>query len=324
MIDALRTEPRLIVKAKLRPVAGSSFQPAGFPDLGPAEFERPRADGQATEKALLVESVQSMANRLEDVAWDSEAQRPVAQIASLPYIEVREKGGDRRFLTSSRLEPHRLAGAYIRSSKIEGSKGDAWIAGRAGAEEGPPLNRRALHRSLFDLDPLCLIHGVFFSSPAWKEVGNPRVRRAVTAVIEAHGVRPLVSGGIKRDDVNPTTAEGRGSSEGFGFVPFGRTEYTAEEIELSAVIDLEQLRGYGLGDDEADLLTAVALWEVRSLLDRPLRLRTACDLELDGEPAVTRPEGWELPPAAELESAIAKSKVSFGGEAPVVAEYAGS
>lgn len=323
MIDTLRGEPRLILKAKLKPVAGSSFQPTGFPDLGPAEFERPGADGEP-DKALLVESVQSLANRLEDIAWDDEAQKPAGPIASLPYIEVREKGDDGAFLTSSRLEPHRLAGAYIRSSTIDGNEGDKWLIEKAGVEKGRPLNWSALYRFLFNLDPLCLIHGVFFSSPKWKDFGNPKVRRAVTAVIEAHGVRPLVSGGVKRDDVNPTTGEKRGSTEGFGFVPFGRTEYTAEKIELTVVLDLEQIRGYGLSEDGADLLTAVALWEVVSLLDRPLRLRTACDLELDGEPTVTRPDGWELPSPADLESAITGSKVSFDGDVPVVAEYAGS
>lgn len=323
MIDTLRGEPRLILKAKLKPVAGSSFQPTGFPDLGPAEFERPGADGEP-DKALLVESVQSLANRLEDIAWDNEAQKPAAPISSLPYVEVKEKGGDGHFLTSSRLEPHRLAGAYIRSSKIDGKEGDKWLIEQSGVEKGRPLDWSALYRFLFDLDPLCLIHGVFFSSPKWADFGNPKVRRAVTAVIEAHGVQPLVSGGVKRDDVNPTKGEKRGSTEGFGFVPFGRTEYTAEEIELTVVIDLEQIRGYGLGKEESDLLTAIALWEVVSLLDRPLRLRTACDLELDGEQVVTRPDGWELPPAADLESLIAASEVSFDGNIPVVAEYAGS
>lgn len=323
MIDALREVPRLVLKAKLRPVAGSSFQPTGFPDLGPAEFERPGTDGEV-DKALLVESVQSLANRLEDVAWDNEAQKPIDLIASLPYIEVKEKGGD-RFLTSSRLEPHRLAGAYIRNSKIDGKTGDDWLVDKAKLEKGRPLDWRSLYRSVFDLDPLCLIHGVFFSSPKLKDYGNPKIRRAVTAVIEAHGVRPVVSGGVKRDDVNPTKGESRGSAEGFGFVPFGRTEYTADEIELLAVVDLEQIRGYGLGDEAADLLIAIALWEIRSLLDKPLRLRTACDLELeDGQPTVASPEDWELPTTADLEAAIAASKVGFDGEVPVVAEYAGS
>lgn len=323
MIDTLRGEPRLILKAKLTPVAGSSFQPTGFPDLGPAEFERPGADGKV-DRALLVESVQSLANRLEDVAWDSDTQEPADAVASLPYIRVLERG-DSHFLTSSRLEPHRLAGAYIRSSEIDGQNGDDWLIEKAKVEKGRPLDWRSLYRFVFGLDPLCLIHGVFFASPKWKDYGNPKIRRAVTAVIEAHGVRPVVSGGVKRDDVNPTKGENRSSAEGFGFVPFGRTEYTADDIELSVVVDLEQIRGYGLDEDQADLLTTVALWEIRSLLDKPLRLRTACDLELaDDRPTVTRPEGWDLPSASDLEAAIAASKVSFDGEVPVVAEYSGS
>lgn len=323
MIDALRGESRLVLRAKLKPVAGSSFQPTGFPDLGAAEFERPDGEGGA-DKALLVESVQSMANRLEDVAWDDDGQRPAALISTLPYIEVREKSSG-EFLTSSRLEPHRLAGAYIRSAEIDGQDGDVWLTEKTGMQEGRPLDWRVLYRSLFELDPLSLIHGVFFSSPGWRSYGNPKVRRAVTAVIEAHGVRPLISGGVKRDDVNPVKGESRGSSEGFGFVPFGRTEYTADEIELSAVIDLEQIRGYGLDDKATELLTAIALWQLRSLLDRPLRLRTACDLEPDDDGVVVvRPDGSSLPPRADLEAVISAGEVDVDGPVPVIAEYASS
>ena len=156
------------------------------------------------------------------------------------------------------------------------------VVREGGSREGTAARLARALRCLFDLDPLCLIHGVFFSSRQdWKDFGNPKVRRAVTAVVEAHGVRPLVSGRCEARRRQPHDGEKRGSSEGFGFVPFGRTEYTAEEIELTVVLDLEQIRGYGLSEEETDLLTAVALWEVVSLLDRPLRLRTACDLELD-------------------------------------------
>lgn len=320
MIDSLSDEPRLIIKAKLKPTAGSAFQPTGFPDLGAAEFERPSANGGAPESAILVESVQSLANHLEATGWDAPEQKPVGTLASLPYIQVNDE--DDRFLTSSRLEPHRLAGSYIRQAAISGDDGDEWLIARAGVEKGRPTDWRSLYAAVFALDPLCLLHGVFFSSPKWKDYGNPKIRRAVTAVIEAHGARPVVSGGVKRDDVNPTQGEKRGSTEGFGFVPFGRTEYTAEEIELSVVVDLEQIRGYGLGNEESALLTTIALWEIRSLLDKPLRLRTACDLELAEALEVTRPEGWQLPPASELEEAIAASKVSFDGATPVVARFA--
>ena len=58
-LDKLKDQPRLLLQAKLKPVQGSRFQPTGFPDLGAATFDGP--DGA---KMLLVESAQSMANRL--------------------------------------------------------------------------------------------------------------------------------------------------------------------------------------------------------------------------------------------------------------------
>jgi CRISPR-associated protein Csb1 len=213
------------------------------------------------------------------------------------------------------LEPHRLAGAYVKNGLIDGRKAGEWMVERLGVQKGEPLDWRTIYAAIFQLDPLCLIHGVFFSDPLWKDYGNPKVRRALTAVIEAHGTRPVVSGGVKRDDVNPTVGEGRGSKEGYGFVPFGRTEYTADTIELDVVIDLEQIRGYGLDDAQTSLLTTVALWEVRTVLDRPLRLRTACDLELQSL-EVKRPDGWELPPATVISDEIQGSAVDFDADTP--------
>jgi CRISPR-associated protein Csb1 len=308
MIDGLSGETRIVLKATYSPTVGSMFQPTGFPDLGPAEFERPDENG-ATHKALLVESVQSLTNHLESTAWDRATERPAEVIEALPYVEVRDKDGQ-RFLTSSRLEPHRLAGAYVRNSSLNGNGMVDVVTERLGLQKGVPVAWRGVYAGIFELDPLCLVHGVFFSDPKWKEYGNPKVRRAVTAVMEAHDVRPVVSGGVKRDDVNPTKGESRTSSEGYGFVPFGRTEYTAARIELGVAVDVEQIRGYGLGDAETNLVLAVALWEIRALLDQPLRLRTACDLDLD-RVEVRRPSDWELPSADDLASEIANSEVTF-------------
>lgn len=319
MIDGLAGEPRLILKARFSPTVGSSFQPTGFPDLGAAEFQRPSANGGDPETALLVESVQSLANHLEGMGWDATEQRPVPTLSRLPYVAVHDKEG--RFLTSSRLEPHRLAGAYIKNASIDGRKGGEWTISRLGVEKGVPLDWRTIYQRIFQLDPLCLLHGVFFSDRAdWRDYGNPKVRRAITAVMEAHGARPVVSGGVKRDDVNPTIGDRGGTKEGYGFVPFGRTEYTADEIELSVALDLEQIRGYGLGDAETDLLIAVAVWEVRTLLDHPLRLRTACDLAVDSV-EVTQPDGWELPEAEALAAAITQANVDFDGDGPHAAVH---
>ncbi len=54
--SALLTAPRLKIVAELRPLAGTRFQPTGFPDLGAAIYPSP-VDGT---RLLLLESAQSM------------------------------------------------------------------------------------------------------------------------------------------------------------------------------------------------------------------------------------------------------------------------
>jgi len=291
MLEALEGAPRLLVDAILAPIASTTFQPTGFPDLGAAEFQRP-----GSPPSLLVESVQSLANHFESLGWDDSERLPINALARLPFVEV-VHSDDGRFLTSSRLEPHRLAAAYVREATISGSTGAALIAERLGLQKETPLDWPRIYRTVLQLDPLCLLHGVFFSAQAWH--GNPKVRRALTAVIEATDVAPAVSGGLKRDDVQFTSAEGRGAEEGYGFVPFGRTEYTAGEIRFRAVVDLAQIRGYGLTDPETRLLELIAIWELAALLSGPLRLRTACDLDPQ-RIEIRRPEGFALPAAEDL------------------------
>lgn len=299
--------PRLVVDAALQPIAGSTFQPTGFPNLGAATFTR--ADGTA---CLLVESVQSMAHHLQAASWDDAQQKPIDLLAQLPYVEVVDDGEGSTHRTSSREEGHRLASAYVRDATFEGgAKGVPWIAERLGLAKGKPLDWARTYREVFELDPLCLLHGVFFSDPGWH--GNPKIRRAVSAQIEATDVRPVTSGGVKRDDASITAGgedSGQTSVEGYGFIPFSRTEYTAGRITLSAVVDLQQIRGYGLPEEATTLLEHLALWEVAMLVTEPLRLRTACDLDVDGV-AVRRPGGMTLPPAAELAAAIEASTVTF-------------
>ena len=82
---------------------------------------------------------------------------------------------------------------------------------RLGLVKGRPLDHRAVARACFRLDPVSLVHGVFFARKAWP--WQPRIARAVTSFIEASGVRPAVSGGVKRDVVineakDGATAEG--------------------------------------------------------------------------------------------------------------------
>jgi len=310
VIDQLLSEHRLVLDAKLRPVIGSTFQPTGFPNLGAAEFTRP-----GEQPSLIVESVQSIANHLEAVTWSQPDRRPVDALATLPWVRV--VAADGAYLTSSREEPHRLASPYVRQAQIEEMSGTDWLIGRLGIKKDRPHDRPVIHSALFDIDPLCLIHGVFFSEKAF--VGNPKVRRALHGVIEAHDVRPAISGGVKRDDVRFTadSKAGAGAEEGYGFVPFSRTEYVAGEIVLSAALDLEQLRNYRLEAAQTRLLGLVALFELASLLARPMRLRTACDLEL-ASVTVRGPGKRSLPALEELEHELSAAASAVGFLAPTV------
>jgi len=130
-------------------------------------------------------------------------------------------------------------------------------------------------------------------------------------------VQPVVSGGVKRDDVafKAEKDAGQTATEGYGFVPYGRTEFTAGTIRLSAAVDVQQLRGYGLPDDATRLLCAIALWQLAALLERPLRLRTRCDLEVT-EVRVRRPEVDGLPPADELAGEVRRGAAAVGADAP--------
>lgn len=313
MLEQLKQQHRLVVRAQLEPIVGTTFQPTGFPDLGAAVFERPRRDAngnstRGTERALLVESVQSLTNHFEQLGWDGRTNRPVGSISQLPYLEVVQDSSG-TFLTSSRLEPHRLASAYVKDSMIDGSKVGSWLGDQLGLVRDQPLDWKRIYKAIFELDPLCLLHGVFFSDKQWH--GNPKVRRALSAVIEAGDVQPVVSGGVKRDDVSFKSVEGRGAEEGYGFVLFGRTDYTAAEITLIASIDLAQIRGYGLDQDATDLLTTIGMWELSSLLHQPLRLRTACDLDVT-RIDVLRPDGLNsLPEPKDLAEQIVASSVKF-------------
>ena len=77
--DKLKDVPRLLMEAELKPLQGQRFQPTGFADLGPARYTLP--DGT---EMLLVESVQSVANRMEMACWDGAEGDLVEGLRGLP------------------------------------------------------------------------------------------------------------------------------------------------------------------------------------------------------------------------------------------------
>jgi CRISPR-associated protein Csb1 len=279
---------RLLIEAALRPAQGSRFQPTGFPSLGPATYQL--HDGT---RMLLVESAQSMANRLEQVMIEPGTVGPVAMLTGLPYVEVRR--GD-EVITSSLVEAHRLNSPYILEAADDAFR--VRLIDLLQVADESAIDERRLAAVLARFDPATLLHGVFLAK---KEIagGRFRLRRALSAFIEARDVETVMSGGVKNDHVNPSGE----ASAGFGNVPFTREEFTARTITAYFNLDLAQLAAYRLPDPLRQLLTALALWKVQRLLADGLRLRTACDLEVESI-RVTRPEEYVLPSVTELESAL--------------------
>lgn len=309
-LDVLRTAPRLLIEADLNPVQGGRFQPTGFPDLGAADYRL------GNRRMLLVESAQSMANRLEAACWDEAANDLIAPLRGLPYVKSKLPDGTE---TTSILEAHRLNSPYIVNSK-----GFAAIEEAIGFEKDKPFDRRRLARALMRFDPNSLVHGIFLE----KVGGTVRLPRALSAFIEAIDVEVAASGGVKIDRVQPAT-EGESTkygkaAEGYGNVPYHRDEYSAAKITAFFNLDLALVRGFGLGAAAEDLLIALALYKVRRFLRDGLRLRTACDLDLV-ENRVTRPQGYELPTIEALEKSlpdlIKRSSEHFGEPRILVVEY---
>jgi CRISPR-associated protein Csb1 len=160
------------------------------------------------------------------------------------------------------------------------------------------VDLKKLTATLLKYDTNALLHGVFLAK---KEIAGGRMRlpRALTAFIEAESVTVAASGGVKNDAVDPSGD----TAKGFGNVPFHRDEYCGN-ITAFFNLDLALIRGFGLGPDVENMLIAIALFKIQSLLRNGLRLRTACDLEIVGELVVQRPEGFVVPSLDDLEKAL--------------------
>lgn len=285
-LSALANAQRVLFEIPLRPLQGQRFQPTGFPNLGAATFQT--HEGQC----LLVESAQSMGNRLELTVWDVAKQDVRDELKGLSHVRVERND---KFLTDTILESHRLNSPYLLEESSKGFFNT--LKQELGGLETGPIDRKKLAEVLLKYDIGSLLHGVFLAKPGLAG-GRLRVARALSAFIEADGVRVAASGGVKNDHVNPSGE----TKTGFGNVPFARDEFTAEHITLYVNLDLAQIRGYGLGTDVERLLILLALYKLRALLDGNLRLRTACDLTVkDGSDVVAKlPTSFKLPLLNEL------------------------
>jgi len=279
--SSLNNAPRLLLRAGLKPLQGTRFQPTGFPEIGPALYEGP--DGTPM---LLVESAQSMANRMEAVCWDTVRDDWVPPLQGLSVVRVKDADGNP--LTNSVLEAHRINSEYIvRSDGFEVIK----------EAIGYRKDRRfSVHKNLVPVllkyDVNSLLHGIFLEEIA----GIIRLPRALSGFIEASSVKIASSGGVKIG-LEASLKKGEGN------VIYSRDEFVSPDINAYFNLDLAQLRGYGFSEAIYKLLVAIALFKIRAFLEYGLRLRTACDLQCISV-EVQRPHGFQLPGLEELERAL--------------------
>ena len=286
-LTPLQGAPRLLIEADLKPIQGARFQPTGFPNLGHATYASPDGAGHT----VLIESAQSVANRLEAVCWDSVEDDWIPALRGLSVVKVLFEDGAR---TNSVLEAHRLNSPYILDGKDTSILKE--LKKSLQSMEKGPVDPSQLARVILRFDTNALIHGVFLE----KIAGRLRLPRSLSAFIEAEGATEATSGGVKNDIVDPGA---KPASKGFGNVPFPRSEWVAERITAYFNLDLQQIRAFGLGPKVENLLITLALFKIRAFLSDGLRLRTACDLDLSGV-TVTRPEGFTLPATEELEAQL--------------------
>jgi CRISPR-associated protein Csb1 len=287
--SALTHTPRLLIEARLKPLQGTRFQPTGFPEIGAAQYEGP--DGTPM---LLLESAQSVANRMEEVCWDKVADDWIPPLRGLSVIKVLDKGG--KPLTNSVLESHRINSPYILEGQDKTILENLERELAEEKESAPDI--RKLARVLLRLDVNALLHGVFLAKEKLAG-GRYRLPRALSGFIEAREIKVAASGGVKKDQVNPSGE----TSKGFGHVPFSREEFVSPDIRAYFNLDLAQLRGYSLSASVSTLLVALSVFKILMFLQDGLRLRSACDLECE-EIVVKRPTGFTLPTVASLVNAI--------------------
>jgi CRISPR-associated protein Csb1 len=267
----IETARRILIEAKLSPLQGDRFQPTGFPDLGAAEYVTP--DGR---EMLLVESAQSMANRMEAVCWDEKENDLIEPLKGLPYIYVNL--GDGKY-TSSIQEAHRINSEYVLKAK-NGFKGMVQEEMGLDGKKDKPIDFNRFYSTILKYDINSLIHGAFV-----EEIdGRLRFPRVVSGFIEASGIKRVQSGGVKFSHVNPKKTGGEGN------VPYARTEYVAEEITAYFNLDLVQIRSFNLDESAEKLLVALSIYKILKCLKDDLRLRTACDLKIDGKLTVRNEE----------------------------------
>jgi CRISPR-associated protein Csb1 len=286
ILDQMYSEDRVIITAKLTLANGAFLQPTGFPDIGPCIY----TDGDGNRRCL-IESEQSMANRLEAVCMKSPGHW-VQDLKDLPVIEVRDAKD--ALLATNLTEPHRIASSYVMEGKLNGSDVKTMLADKIGlsGDNGAnwPLDKRdALEKLIFALDPAALLHG--FQFVQWRFVGL-RQTRLLSARLECVLAEdPEVHYGMVKFDLIEPSSQGEGTNKGQSIAAKSRVVAAKDGIKATFDIDVLGLKNLALDDAQKKFLLALALWKIGALLSNKasfdarsrqtspaLRLRADCYL----------------------------------------------
>ena len=284
MVSYIETfkENKLLMEIELKPVQGDRFQPTGFPNLGAAIYETPEG-----KRNILLESPQSMANRFEKVCLKEEGPYISEELKGLSYIlaHLNVNLKDKKIFdaeTSSLVEAHRLNSPFI----MKNNEFKKEFSDRTGYQKGKIIDWHKSAEAVFYYDVNSLIHGVFFSN---FEDGRIKFPRILSSFIEAKNVNEAESGGVKFNSFDPkgeivvSLPKGEKEKNVYSNVPYQRTEYSATQITAYFNIDIELIKSYRLSEEASDLLLYLSLYKITKFLETGLRLRTACDLKIDGE-----------------------------------------
>jgi CRISPR-associated protein Csb1 len=312
LVDRLLEHDRVIIEASLTLANGNFFQPTGFPDIGACVFV-----DKAGRRRCLVESEQSMANRLEAVCMQPPGTWRAPFAGKLPILRVSDASGG--LLATNLTEPHRLSSSYVLEGTLgNGSKLQDVLRDRLGVStDGKrwPLDKRSeLSRVVFALDPAAMLHGFQFMQ--WSAVGL-RQQRLLHARMEAvlAGDADVHYGMVKVDAIEPESSSQKMGNKGQSIAHKARL--VPDSISATFEIDVMGLRERRLVAEEAQagnlaaqkFLLALALWKIRQFLadqpafdartgqvERSLRLRSDCSLMCSGVAYRTQSNGGAYGP----------------------------
>lgn len=293
--DVLKGESPLVLTAMLEPIVGDRFQPAGFPEIGHVIYKAPRKDG-STENVCIVDSAASMANHLETVCQRGAHDLDLADdLSGMPYIRCvtnktkgQEPAKDREVVVTSLTEGHRVAssmfldGTQLQNDAKADNTFENYLVTKFGIElpgtpkaHPPPEKWWDVFKTLFEVDPNSLVHGVLF--PQWQI----KIPRALTAHLEAFGAGRVDRSGVKFDKELGSKSDKRVQAI------FAVDDATATKVQATFVLDVSLIRSFGrkkgentlgLSDKQQEFLVALALWKIQKLLESPFRFRSGCHL----------------------------------------------